>query len=58
MKNTFLKLWGMPILLSLLSVFGLVAALNGDGIWDLLGWLSLSVPLFLIIKHYYKDTIR
>ncbi|WP_172954705.1 hypothetical protein [Chryseobacterium camelliae] len=58
MKNTFLKLWGMHILLALLSVFGLVAALNGDGIWDLLGWLSLSVPLLLIIKHYYKNTIR
>ncbi|WP_294276565.1 hypothetical protein [uncultured Chryseobacterium sp.] len=58
MKNTFLKLWGIPILLALLSVFGLVAALNGDGIWDLMGWLSLSVPLFLIIKHYYKNPIR
>ncbi|MDR3023952.1 hypothetical protein [Chryseobacterium sp.] len=54
MKRTFLKLWGMPILLALLSIFGLIAALLGDGIWDILGWLTLSFPLFLIIKHYYK----
>ncbi|MCT2563633.1 hypothetical protein [Chryseobacterium herbae] len=54
MKNTFLKLWGMPLLLAFLSLFGLIAALLGDGIWDVLGWLTLSVPLFLIIKHYLK----
>lgn len=54
MNKTFLKLWGMPILLALLSIFGLIAALLGDGIWDILGWLSLSLPLFLIIKNYLK----
>ncbi|MEJ5106193.1 hypothetical protein [Chryseobacterium sp. MYb328] len=54
MKNSFLKLWGIPILLALLSMFGLIAALLGDGLWDILGWLALSIPLFLIIKHYLK----
>ncbi|MCS4304232.1 hypothetical protein [Chryseobacterium sp. BIGb0232] len=54
MKNSFLKLWGTPILLALLSMFGLIAALLGDGLWDILGWLTLSIPLFLIIKHYLK----
>ncbi|WP_164464427.1 MULTISPECIES: hypothetical protein [unclassified Chryseobacterium] len=54
MKNNFLKLWGMPILLAFISLFGLIAALLGDGLWDVLGWLTLSIPLFLIIKHYYK----
>jgi len=53
-RKTFLGLWGMPILLASLSIFGLVAALLGDGIWNLLGWSSLSVPLLLITKHYYK----
>ncbi|MDR0262862.1 MAG: hypothetical protein LBJ04_06515 [Sphingobacterium sp.] len=54
MKNNFLKLWGMPMLLAVLSLFGLIAALLGDGLWDYLGWLALSVPLFLVIRHYYK----
>lgn len=44
----------MPILLSIISLFGLVIALVGDGIWDYLGWISLAIPLILIIKHYYK----
>lgn len=53
MKKT-IKLWGMPFLLCLISLFGLVIALVGEGTWDYLGWVSLSVPLILIIKHYYK----
>ncbi|WP_199768600.1 hypothetical protein [Sphingobacterium sp. HMA12] len=54
MKKSFLKLWGMPILLAVLSLFGLIAALLGEGWLDLLGWLALSVPLVLIIRNYYK----
>lgn len=54
MKKSFQKLWGMPILLALLSLFGLIAALLGEGVWDWLGWFALSVPLFLVIKYYYK----
>lgn len=44
----------MPMLLTALSLFGLIAALLGSGLWDYLGWLALSVPLFLVIRHYYK----
>jgi hypothetical protein len=54
MKKTFLKLWGIPLFLAFLSLFGLITALLGDGIWDILGWITLSIPLILIIKHYYK----
>jgi hypothetical protein len=44
----------MPLLLAALSLFGLIVALLGDGLWDHLGWLALTVPLFLVIRHYYK----
>lgn len=54
MKRSFLKIWGIPIILAFVSLFGLIAALLGDGIWDILGWLALSIPLFLIIKNYLK----
>lgn len=39
------KLWGMPVLLGLLSAFGLTAGLLGDGIWDWISALALAVPL-------------
>jgi len=37
-----------PLALALLSLFGLVSALVGDELYDLLSWLSLGIPLLLI----------
>jgi hypothetical protein len=37
--------WPLPILIALLSVFGLVAALTGDGWRDALSWLGLIAPI-------------
>jgi hypothetical protein len=37
-----------PLLLFVLSLFGLLSALIGDGVYDLLSWLSLGVPLGLV----------
>ncbi|WP_343702124.1 hypothetical protein [Chitinophaga sp.] len=51
--NPFMKLWGMPLMLAVLSLAGLIVALAGDGIWDIFSWIGLSIPLYLIIKHYY-----
>ncbi|MCW0235434.1 MAG: hypothetical protein OJJ21_17680 [Ferrovibrio sp.] len=39
-----MKLWGMPILLGLLSGIGLIAALLDDGLWAGLAWLALGFP--------------
>lgn len=44
MSGPFLKLWGMPILLGLLTTIGLLSALLGDGIWDLLSACALGIP--------------
>ena len=33
------QIWGMPIVIGVLSGIGLLSALLGDGIWDLLSWL-------------------
>jgi hypothetical protein len=45
MNRAFLKLWGMPILLGLLTTLGLVSALLGDGIWDILSAFALGAPV-------------
>lgn len=44
-------IWGMPIVLALLSAMGLLSALFGDGIWDVFSWLSLSAPVVVIVWH-------
>lgn len=44
-KHPFLKLWGIPLLLGVLSLAGLLSALIGDGAADQLSWLCLGIPV-------------
>jgi hypothetical protein len=45
MSSPFMKLWGIPILLGVLTIVGLVSALLGDGIWDIVSACALGVPV-------------
>lgn len=45
MSGRFMALWGMPILLGILTLIGLVSALLGDGIWDTVSAFALGVPV-------------
>lgn len=38
-------IWRWPTVLALLSLFGLIAALLADGVWDLSSWVALGVPV-------------
>ena len=52
MSKRFMHIWGWPIALALLTIFGLLAALLGVGLWHWLSWIALSVPVVLI-WHYW-----
>lgn len=41
------QVFGWPLLIGLASLAGLLAALVGDGLWDLLGCLVLLPPVLL-----------
>jgi len=43
--SPFRKVWGAPLLLAALTLFGLLAALLGTGIWHWASWLTLTVPI-------------
>lgn len=53
-KNVALKLWGMPVLIAFTTLAGLIAAILGTGIWHYISWISLSCPLYTMIKHGVK----
>jgi len=40
-------IWAMPILLGVLTVVGLLLALVGDGVWDLVSVAALAVPVLV-----------
>lgn len=44
----------MPLMIAALSMFGLIAALIGDGIWDTAGWLALVAPVVMTLWAYFR----
>jgi hypothetical protein len=48
------KLWGMPVLLAVVTAFGLGAGLLGDGVWDWIAALALAAPLGVACRHIMK----
>lgn len=45
MNGRFMAVWGMPILLGILTTIGLISALLGDGVWDAVSALTLGAPV-------------
>jgi hypothetical protein len=45
------QIWTIPIVLAVASTIGLVSALVGDGVWDVLSWVALGMPIAVILRH-------
>jgi len=58
MSPAFLRLWGVPLLLGIFTTIGLVAALLGDGLWDIVSGVALGVPVLLGIWHSLRKQAR
>ena len=39
------QVWAVPVLLAVSTTIGLVAALLGDGVWDLVSAVTLGAPV-------------
>lgn len=44
----------VPLLVGLVCAAGLGLALVGDGIWDGLSWLALSLPVALAVFYWHR----
>jgi hypothetical protein len=53
-KNKALKLWGMPVLLAVITLVGLLLAIMGTGVWHIISWAALCIPVYIMIKHSSK----
>jgi hypothetical protein len=47
----FGQVFGVPALLALVSVVGLLSALLGDGVWDAVSWVGLGALIAVIGWH-------
>jgi hypothetical protein len=51
-SSPFRRQWGWPIGLALLTLFGLLCALLGEGgLWWWVSWAALAIPLLVLARH-------
>jgi hypothetical protein len=53
MQRSALQVFAVPIVLGVLSAVGLVAALLGDSVWDVVSWLTLGVPCIVMAWFWF-----
>jgi hypothetical protein len=49
----FCRVYGMPILLAVITLSGLLFALFGDGLWDAASWIILALPLLILLWYLF-----
>ncbi|MDT3687658.1 MAG: hypothetical protein RO009_21740 [Pseudorhodoplanes sp.] len=54
-RRSLLQVFGIPILLGVLSGVGHLSALLGDDLWDGLSWLALGVPCAVIAWYWFGE---
>ncbi len=54
----FRKVYGTASLIAVLTLFGLLLALLGDGVWDALSWVFLAIPLAVILWKYSRAVLK
>jgi len=55
-KHPFLRQWGMPLLMSTLILSGLLSALLGNGPWQILSRIALTLPIFTVTWHTFRKS--
>jgi hypothetical protein len=54
----FGKIYGPALVLAVITLYGLLSALFGDGVWDELSWGALAIPLVVIVWSYSRPGHR
>nr|WP_294875523.1 hypothetical protein [uncultured Pedobacter sp.] len=53
-NNVFFKVWGIPILLGVITIIGLLSAIMGVGVWHIVSWIALSIPVYVMFRYGLK----
>lgn len=44
----------MPVLLSIITIAGLLSAIVGVGAWHVFSWVALGIPVCVMLKYGVK----
>jgi hypothetical protein len=47
------RIFTVPALLAMLIAVGLTSGVLGDGIWDVISWITLAVPIAVIVFNVF-----
>jgi hypothetical protein len=51
---SYRQVYGPAILLAGITIAGLLCALFGDGVWNALSWIMLTIPLGIIVHKLWR----
>ncbi len=54
----FGKVYAPAAIIAMVTMYGLLSALFGDGVWDELSWVALAVPLAVVVWKYTRAIRR
>jgi hypothetical protein len=49
------RAWFAPMGIALICAAGMVSALLGDGLWDVLSWFALALPILVCVFFWAKS---
>jgi len=52
--NSASRIYQTPLLIAVISGVGLASALLGDGVWDILSWINLGIPVAIAIFYWRR----
>lgn len=52
------RIFGIPVVLAAATIAGLLIALFGDGMWDLLSAIVLAFPLSVLLRSLVRAAVR
>lgn len=53
-KRSLTAIFAIPAAIAAFSLFGLISALTGDGLRDILSWLGLGIPVVIASWAWWR----
>jgi hypothetical protein len=50
------RVFGVPLILAVASLIGLISALVGDDVWDVLSWVTLGAMVVVMGWYWLRRT--
>ena len=47
-STPFRGVWAAPLFIAFFTTGGLLAALLGDGVWNVFSWIALAIPVAIV----------